>query len=293
MQTQSEQRFATESIPKLMVTMAVPSVIAQVINILYNIVDRIYIGHIEGVGAAALTGVGVTFPIITLISAFSAFVGRGGAPLAAIWMGKGDQKHAEKILGKRRVSADGIQRAFDGGVPDLAEAASVSVRGQRRHDRICLRLSDHLSAWNLVCPAGAGAEPVYHLSGKAEDGHAFHRDRGGDQYCSGSDLYLRIRLGRAGSGHCHGDLPGHERGLERGLSGEREILHPSDAAESEAGAQDHRADLFAGNLSLYHELHGKPCHHRVKQRHAEVRRGICMWAPSPSCRACCSCSPRR
>ena len=89
MQTQSEQRFATESIPKLMVTMAVPSVIAQVINILYNIVDRIYIGHIEGVGAAALTGVGVTFPIITLISAFSAFVGRGGAPLAAIWMGKG------------------------------------------------------------------------------------------------------------------------------------------------------------------------------------------------------------
>ena len=99
MQTQSEQRFATESIPKLMVTMAIPSVIAQVINILYNIVDRIYIGHIEGVGAAALTGVGVTFPIITLISAFSAFVGRGGAPLAAIWMGKGDQKHAEKILG--------------------------------------------------------------------------------------------------------------------------------------------------------------------------------------------------
>ena len=99
MQTQSEQRFATESIPKLMVTMAIPPVIAQVINILYNIVDRIYIGHIEGVGAAALTGVGVTFPIITLISAFSAFVGRGGAPLAAIWMGKGDQKHAEKILG--------------------------------------------------------------------------------------------------------------------------------------------------------------------------------------------------
>ena len=99
MQTESEQRFATESIPKLMVTMAIPSVIAQFINILYNIVDRIYIGHIEGVGAAALTGVGVTFPVITLISAFSAFVGRGGAPLAAIWMGKGDQKHAEKILG--------------------------------------------------------------------------------------------------------------------------------------------------------------------------------------------------
>lgn len=94
-----EQRMATEGIGKLMISMAVPSIIAQVINILYSIVDRIYIGHIKGVGMEALTGVGVTFPIITLISAFSAFVGAGGAPLAAIWLGKGDRKRAEKILG--------------------------------------------------------------------------------------------------------------------------------------------------------------------------------------------------
>lgn len=71
-----------------MLSMAVPSIIAQIINILYSIVDRIYIGHIEGVGAAALTGVGLTFPIITLISAFSAFAGTGGAPLASIWLEK-------------------------------------------------------------------------------------------------------------------------------------------------------------------------------------------------------------
>ena len=96
MNQKGEQKMGTESIPKLMVSMAVPSIIAQIINILYNIVDRIYIGHIPGVGAAALTGVGITFPIITLISAFSAFVGMGGAPLAAIWLGKGDRKHAEK-----------------------------------------------------------------------------------------------------------------------------------------------------------------------------------------------------
>lgn len=94
-----EQRMATEGIGKLMISMAVPSVIAQIINILYSVVDRIYIGHIKGVGMEALTGVGVTFPIITLISAFSAFVGSGGAPLAAIWLGKGDRKRAEKILG--------------------------------------------------------------------------------------------------------------------------------------------------------------------------------------------------
>lgn len=99
MQQDKELRMATEGIGKLMLSMAVPSVIAQVINILYSIVDRIYIGHIEGVGMEALTGVGVTFPIITLISAFSAFVGAGGAPLASIWLGKGDRKRAEKILG--------------------------------------------------------------------------------------------------------------------------------------------------------------------------------------------------
>lgn len=94
-----EQRMATEKIGKLMISMAVPSIIAQIINILYSVVDRIYIGHIKGVGMEALTGVGVTFPIITLISAFSAFIGAGGAPLAAIWLGKGDRKRAEKILG--------------------------------------------------------------------------------------------------------------------------------------------------------------------------------------------------
>lgn len=99
MQQDKERRMGTEPIGRLMISMAVPSIVAQVINILYNIVDRIYIGHIEGVGMEALTGVGVTFPIITLISAFSAYAGAGGAPLAAIWLGKGDRKRAEKILG--------------------------------------------------------------------------------------------------------------------------------------------------------------------------------------------------
>ena len=83
----------------LMVAMAIPSIVAQVINILYNMVDRIYIGHIKGIGADALTGVGVAFPIVVFISAFSAFVGAGGAPLSAIFQGKGYRDRAEKILG--------------------------------------------------------------------------------------------------------------------------------------------------------------------------------------------------
>ena len=98
MQTK-EERLGTENISKLMLAMSVPSIIAQIINILYSIVDRIYIGHIPNIGTNALIGIGVTFPIITLISAFSAFVGNGGAPLSSIALGKGDRKRAEKILG--------------------------------------------------------------------------------------------------------------------------------------------------------------------------------------------------
>lgn len=99
MNTAKDPRLGTESIPKLMFQLAVPSVVAQLINVLYNIVDRIYIGRIPEVGHLALTGVGVTFPILTLISAFSSFVGAGGAPLAAISLGKGEHKRAEQILG--------------------------------------------------------------------------------------------------------------------------------------------------------------------------------------------------
>lgn len=92
-------RLAVHSIGRLLFEMAVPAILAQIVNILYNIVDRIYIGHIPGIGAAALTGVGVTFPIIIIISAFSALIGMGGAPRAAIKMGEQNEKEAEQILG--------------------------------------------------------------------------------------------------------------------------------------------------------------------------------------------------
>ena len=95
----SDSRLGTEPIGKLMVRMAIPAVVAQFINLLYNLVDRIYIGHIPGEGDLALTGLGLCFPIITIVSAFSSFAGAGGAPLAAIELGKGNRKKAEEILG--------------------------------------------------------------------------------------------------------------------------------------------------------------------------------------------------
>lgn len=91
--------LGTEPVGRLLLKLAVPTVIAQLVNMLYNIVDRIYIGHMPGDGSLALTGVGVCMPLILIISAFSAFVASGGAPKASIFMGKGDYDSAEKILG--------------------------------------------------------------------------------------------------------------------------------------------------------------------------------------------------
>ncbi|WP_040196346.1 MATE family efflux transporter [Candidatus Soleaferrea massiliensis] len=88
-----------DSVGKLLFKLAVPAIAAQIINMLYNIVDRMYIGHIPDIGPAALTGVGVTFPIIMIIAAFSSLIGMGGAPRASICMGRQDNDGAEHILG--------------------------------------------------------------------------------------------------------------------------------------------------------------------------------------------------
>ena len=91
--------LGTEPVGKLLLKLSIPTVIAQLINMLYNIVDRIYIGHIPGEGSLALTGVGVCMPIIMIVSAFAALVSSGGAPRASIYMGKQDNDSAENILG--------------------------------------------------------------------------------------------------------------------------------------------------------------------------------------------------
>jgi len=86
-------------VPKAFFRLALPAVAAQLINILYNLVDKMFIGHIPGVGKQALAGVGVTAPVILAISAFAALVSMGGAPKASIFMGKGDREQAEKVMG--------------------------------------------------------------------------------------------------------------------------------------------------------------------------------------------------
>lgn len=96
---QTKQDMGTGSVKKLLLQLMIPAVVAQVVNLLYNVVDRIYIGHIEGIGATALTGVGLFTPILMLLNAFAMLIGAGGAPRAAIAMGQGNKREAEHIIG--------------------------------------------------------------------------------------------------------------------------------------------------------------------------------------------------
>lgn len=96
---QNQPDLGREPIGRLLFRLALPTITAQLVNMLYNMVDRIYLGHIEGIGTQALTGVGVCMPLIMIISAFAALAAMGGAPMASIALGKGDRDRAESILG--------------------------------------------------------------------------------------------------------------------------------------------------------------------------------------------------
>ncbi|MDO4749555.1 MAG: MATE family efflux transporter [Eubacteriales bacterium] len=99
MTKRSDERLGTEPITSLMLRMAAPTLTAQLVNILYNMVDRIYIGHIPEVGSLAIAGLGLCAPVLHLVTAFSDFVGRGGSPKAAIALGRKDREQAERVLG--------------------------------------------------------------------------------------------------------------------------------------------------------------------------------------------------
>lgn len=96
---QKNSQLGEGSVGKLMMKLAIPAIVAQFVNLLYNMVDRIYIGHIPETGDLALTGLGLCFPIIMIVTAFANLIGAGGAPRIAIYMGRGEQEEAEKIVG--------------------------------------------------------------------------------------------------------------------------------------------------------------------------------------------------
>ena len=113
------KRLFQGSVPRTILRLALPMTLAQLINVLYNIVDRIYIGHLPEASTLALTGLGLTFPIITIISAFSNLFGMGGAPSAPSREGRGDLKRAEDIMGNSFAMLFGFRGSADDILPSI------------------------------------------------------------------------------------------------------------------------------------------------------------------------------
>lgn len=162
--------LGTEKIGKLLFRLAVPTVIAQIVNMLYNIVDRIYIGHIPGEGSAALTGVGVCMPIIMIISAFAALVSAGGAPRASISLGKGDKDGAEKNTRRLFLTSAYIIGRADCRFAYMGQKASADVRRERKYNRLRYGLYGYLCRRNDFCSAYIGLKRVYNGSGFCKTG---------------------------------------------------------------------------------------------------------------------------
>ena len=203
---ESDKSFlGTEPVGKLLFRLAVPTVTAQMINMLYNVVDRIYIGHIPKTGALSLTGVGVCMPLIMIVSAFAALVGNGGAPRATILMGKGEKDQAEQILGNCFVTQILVSLVLSVMLFLFNRPISTGLWGKLQYHRVCSRVYEYLCSRYNFRTDDAGNEYVYHFPGICQDRNVVGTDRCSGKSDSGSGIYLRISDGSKGSGS--GDDP--------------------------------------------------------------------------------------
>ena len=155
-----EERLGTDRMLPLVFRMALPAVIAQIVNLLYNIVDRVYIGHIPGIGTQALAGIGVAGSLIILISAFSAIVAGGGAPLAAIALGQGNLT-CRKNIGERFCAIITFYAPDICLILSFYGADTFVYRCVQSDSRICYGLSFDLLDRYFVCRGFCRTEYLY------------------------------------------------------------------------------------------------------------------------------------
>ncbi len=210
-----------EPIGKLLRSLAIPTITAQLINMLYNIVDRIYIGHIPESGALALTGVGVCMPLIMIVSAFAALVGSGGAPRASIHMGKQDYDQAEKILGNCFTLQVVISAILTAVLFCFNRKFLLAFGASENTIEYAVSYMNIYSIGNHLCGTDAGHEHVYHGPGICENRHALRADRRGLQHCAGSGFHFRNAYGRTRSSACNGYFPGLFHHLGAGVPGRK------------------------------------------------------------------------
>ena len=178
----NNQYLGTEPLGKLLFKLAVPSVVAQIINMLYNIVDRIYIGHMPEGGSLALTGLGVCMPIIMVVSAFAALVSMGGAPRASIAMGRGDNSAAERILGNCFILQIIISAILTSALLIWDRDLLLAFGAEPGYHRLCRRVHGHIRPRDDIRAAHPRHERIHNRPGLFQDRHVHRADRCCIQY---------------------------------------------------------------------------------------------------------------
>lgn len=197
--TENKDFLGTEPVGRLLLKLALPTVTAQVINMLYNIVDRIYIGHIPDVGDVALTGVGVCMPLIMIVTAFAAFSGFGGAPRASIFMGKGDNDSAEKTLGNCFVVQILISVALTAVLLVWNRDFLMAFGASENTIQYGVDYMNIYAIGTIFVQLTLGHECVYHGTGFCQNRHVVGTHRRGGQHHTGPDFYLRLWSGCEGA----------------------------------------------------------------------------------------------
>lgn len=269
---QNRQNMGSGPVKPLLLQLMIPAVVAQVVNLLYNIVDRIYIGHIEGIGAAALTGVGLFAPILMLLNAFAMLIGAGGAPRTAIALGQGNKNEAEKIIGNSFTMllffAVVLTAGFYAGAPALLRlfgASDATLPYAVAYGRIYILGSVFVL---LVM----GMNPFITTQGFAKISMLTTVIGAVINIILDPILDFWSWLGRPGCGSGDGAQSG------RGCLLDMEVPHrPQDhpqAAERkpQSGAEHHPAGDGAGHLHLCDALHREPALHQLQLQSGPLRR---------------------
>lgn len=195
---QDKTFLGTEPVGKLLLKLSVPTVIAQLVNMLYNIVDRIYIGHMPGDGSLALTGVGVCLPIIMIVSAFAALISTGGAPRASIFMGKNDHESAEKTLGSCFTLQILVSLILTAVLLIWNRPLLLAFGASENTIDYAVSYMNIYAIGTIFVQLTLRHERLHYRAGLCKNRHADRSDRRGVQYRLRPAVHLRIPHGRQG-----------------------------------------------------------------------------------------------
>ena len=264
-----EERLGTDRMLPLIFRMALPAIVAQMVNLLYNIVDRIYIGHIPGIGTPALAGIGVAGSIIILISAFSSIVAGGGAPLAAIALGQGNRQQAGKILGNGfilllifTVLTSTLAYIFMKPIL-LFTGASEQTLGYA---------TDYLSIYLIGTLFVERLEYLHQYARTSGYCHVVGNDRCLPQYPARPAFHFWFQHGGKRGSISHDYFTGRQRHLGVVFSDFFPRLPSARKAVYETGQESDRGNSGFRHIAFYHGQYGKPGRFCAERYVKDIRR---------------------